>query len=117
MDKNGGPGAKGMIFNLLSIRGEIVETYTKELRKLNSRIMELTSEGLYRGNEFFERAGGLSESPIMLKNQFPPCPDSSLTFRIVKQHDMLMDCKFWKTVNGFPLTLFLTLLSSTTAMY
>ncbi|KAM7253703.1 hypothetical protein ACFE04_031385 [Oxalis oulophora] len=65
---------------------EIVGEYAVELQKLSSGIMKLMSEGLKLKKEYFD-GGRISESPIILNNQYPPCPEPSLTFGISKHRD------------------------------
>lgn len=48
-------------------------------------ILELLAEGLGLSSEFFN--GRLSDSPMLLSNHYPPCPDPSLTLGISKHRD------------------------------
>ncbi|RDX77503.1 Protein DOWNY MILDEW RESISTANCE 6, partial [Mucuna pruriens] len=59
--------------NTLILKGK----YTKELRELGLKILELLSEGLGLNPEYF--CGGLSENPLLLSHYYPPCPEPSLT--------------------------------------
>ncbi|PQQ17827.1 hyoscyamine 6-dioxygenase [Prunus yedoensis var. nudiflora] len=64
---------------------EVVKAYLEEVRNLSYVILELLAEGLGIGTEFF--FGGLTESPVLLSNHYPPCPDPSLTLGLTKHCD------------------------------
>ncbi|XP_031265726.1 LOW QUALITY PROTEIN: hyoscyamine 6-dioxygenase-like [Pistacia vera] len=64
---------------------EVVSRYSVEVRKLGSRILELISEGLKLRTSYF--SSGLNESPTIVINHYPPCPDPTLTLGIPKHRD------------------------------
>lgn len=70
---------------LLYLSREVVKAYLEEVRNLSYAILELLAEGLGIGTEFF--CGGLTESPVLLSNHYPPCPDPSLTLGLTKHCD------------------------------
>ncbi|KAF8401869.1 hypothetical protein HHK36_012818 [Tetracentron sinense] len=64
---------------------EVAGTYSVEVRKLGLRLLGLLGEGLglepgYFGNE-------LSKGELLLINNYPPCPDPSLTLGLPKHSD------------------------------
>ncbi|XP_050363392.1 hyoscyamine 6-dioxygenase-like [Argentina anserina] len=64
---------------------DVVKRYLEGVRNLGAVIMELLAEGLGLRAEFFN--GGLSDSPMLLSNHYPPCPDPSLTLGLTKHRD------------------------------
>ncbi|KAH9729414.1 Fe2OG dioxygenase domain-containing protein [Citrus sinensis] len=64
---------------------EVIGKYSIEVRKLSSKILELLSEGLKLSSGYF--SSDLSESPMLLINHYPPCPDPSLTLGLARHRD------------------------------
>ncbi|KAK9013427.1 hypothetical protein V6N11_041436 [Hibiscus sabdariffa] len=64
---------------------EVVATFSIEVKKLGSRILELVVEGLGLESGYFEDK--LSESMMLSVNHYPPCPDPSLTLGLSKHCD------------------------------
>ncbi|KAI8574424.1 hypothetical protein RHMOL_Rhmol01G0352500 [Rhododendron molle] len=59
---------------------EVVGSYTGEVRKLSSRILDLICEGLGIGMRYFE--GELSKLQELVVHHYPPCPDPSLVLGV-----------------------------------
>ncbi|KAK9039243.1 hypothetical protein V6N11_024076 [Hibiscus sabdariffa] len=68
-----------------TIDGEVVATFSIELNKLGSRILELVAEGLGLESGYF--GDKLSESTKLSVNHYTPCPDPSLTLELSKHDD------------------------------
>ncbi|CAK7346420.1 unnamed protein product [Dovyalis caffra] len=64
---------------------QVVGTYSTEVKKLASKILELICDGLGLESGYFE--GELSETSALVVNQYPPCPDPSLTLGVRKHCD------------------------------
>ncbi|CAK7346419.1 unnamed protein product [Dovyalis caffra] len=64
---------------------QVVGTYSTEVMKLASDILELICEGLGLESGYFE--GKLSESSLLAVNRYPPCPVPSLTLGLPKHCD------------------------------
>ncbi|WCJ38370.1 2-oxoglutarate (2OG) and Fe(II)-dependent oxygenase superfamily protein [Euphorbia peplus] len=57
---------------------EVVGKYTEEITKLGSRILEMICEGLGLESGYFE--GEMSENKFLSVNNYPRCPEPSLTY-------------------------------------
>lgn len=63
---------------------EVVSTYVTEVNKLGNTILQLISRGLGLEVGYFD---GISGVEILSANNYPPCPDPSLTLGVLKHHD------------------------------
>ncbi|WCJ38368.1 2-oxoglutarate (2OG) and Fe(II)-dependent oxygenase superfamily protein [Euphorbia peplus] len=64
---------------------EVVGSYTQEVTKLGSRILEMICEGL--GLEYGYFDGEMSQNTLFSVNYYPACPDPTLTFGIPPHRD------------------------------
>jgi isopenicillin N synthase-like dioxygenase len=55
---------------------KIVGKYAQELRALGLRLLDLISEGLGLGPNYFSVE--LSENPVVISHHYPPCPEDQV---------------------------------------
>ncbi|MCD9641387.1 hypothetical protein HAX54_027554 [Datura stramonium] len=63
---------------------EVVGRYIEEMRKLSLKILELICQGLGIESGYFDEQ---SQVQLLSANNYPPCPDPSLTIGIPKHFD------------------------------
>ncbi|PIN23103.1 Iron/ascorbate family oxidoreductase [Handroanthus impetiginosus] len=63
---------------------EVVAAYIEEIRRLSLRILELISEGLGLDKGYL---GGTSQVQFLTANNYPPCPDPSVTLGVLRHFD------------------------------
>ncbi|CAK9309924.1 unnamed protein product [Citrullus colocynthis] len=78
--------------------GEVVEAYCVEMRNFACKILEVISEGLGLGRDYFENE--MSENPLLTINHYPPCPNPSLTLGLFPHCDPDLITISFQDVNG-----------------
>ncbi|XP_038899504.1 protein DOWNY MILDEW RESISTANCE 6-like [Benincasa hispida] len=77
---------------------EVVGEYCIEMRKLACKILEVISEGLGLGRDYFKSE--MSEHSSLLVNHYPPCPNPSLTLGLFPHCDPNFITILFQDING-----------------